>query len=305
MVIINYLFICFIFGTTFLMIKMGIEAGAPPLFSAGIRFFAAGLLVVLYFAAKRHPVRSFLFSKKVMFAGFCLTFMTFATLYWAEQYITSGLAAVLSATGPMVILFVQAKRNKSMIKREQFIALMIALAGVVCISLPGFHQEVSYMWVIACVVILGGEVFYAIGTLNSKEILTTEKDVSPFLINGVQMLYGGLMLLILAAVMEQPDPIAFTTWAVWGPIVYLIFIGSIGGHGLYYWLISKTNPVFPSTWLYISPLIAVAAGYIFLDEPVKPIMGIGAVFILSGVFLANRATLQSYWEQGKLFKKAV
>lgn len=305
MVIINYLFICLIFGTTFLTIKMGIEAGAPPLFSAGIRFFAAGLLVVLYFAVKRHPITPFLLSKKVAFAGFCLTFMTFATLYWAEQYITSGLAAVLSATGPMMILFVQAKRNKSTIKKEQFVALMIALAGVICISLPGFHQELSYMWIIACAVILGGEVFYAIGTLNSKEILTTEKDVSPFLINGVQMLYGGSMLLVFSSVMEQPNPAVLTTWDVWGPIVYLIFIGSIGGHGLYYWLISKTNPVFPATWLYISPLIAVAAGYIFLDEPLKPIMGLGAVFILGGVFLANRATLQSYWKQGKLLKKVV
>jgi drug/metabolite transporter (DMT)-like permease len=305
MVIISYIFVCLIFGTTFLTIKMGIEAGAPPLFSAGIRFFAAGLLVVLFFMLKRHRIKAFLFSKEVAFAGFCLTFVTFATLYWAEQYITSGLAAVLSATGPMAILFVQAKREKAIISKEQFTALLIALGGVICVSFPGIQHELSYMWIMACGMIVGGEFFYAIGTLNSKAILTAEKTVSPFLINGVQMLYGGFMLMFFSLLTERPDVSAFIGWDVWMPIIYLIFVGSIGGHGLYYWLLSKTNPVFPSTWLYVSPLIAVGAGYIWLDEPVKPVMGIGAILILTGVFLVNRAALHSYWKQGKLLKKAV
>jgi drug/metabolite transporter (DMT)-like permease len=305
MVIVNYILICMIFGTTFLTIKMGIDVGAPPLFSAGIRFLSAGIIVMVYFALKRERVMSFLLSKRIIYAGFCLTFMTFSTLYWAEQHITSGLAAVLSATGPMMILLLQAKRNKTGIKGEQFVALMMALGGVICISLPGFHQELSYLWGIACLVILGGELFYGMGSIHSKEILSDLPDVSPFLINGVQMFYGGFMLLVFSIFMERPNLAVFASWDGQWPILYLIFIGSIGGHGLYYWLISKTNPVFPSTWLYVSPLIAVIVGYLFLDEPVNPIMGIGAFFILAGVFLANRSTLQTYWKQGKLLKKAM
>ncbi|MFC3885893.1 DMT family transporter [Bacillus songklensis] len=305
MVIVNYVLICIIFGTTFLTIKMGIDAGTPPLFSAGVRFFSAGIIVMAYFALKRERIVSYLLSKRIMYAGFCLTFMTFSTLYWAEQHITSGLAAVLSATGPMMILLLQVKRSKTKIKGEQFIALMMALVGVSCISLPGFHQELSYLWGIACLVILGGELFYGMGSILSKEILSDLPDVSPFLINGIQMFYGGFMLLIFSIFMERPNPAVLASWDVQWPILYLIFIGSIGGHGLYYWLISKTNPVFPSTWLYVSPLIAVIAGYLFLDEPINPVIGIGAFFILTGVFLANRSTLQTYWKQGKLLKKAM
>ena len=85
--------------------------------------------------------------------------MTFATLYWAEQYISSGLAAVLSATGPMMILLLQAKRNKSKLQKEQLLALIIALIGVVFVSLPGMHQEVSFIWSIACFVLIIGEFF--------------------------------------------------------------------------------------------------------------------------------------------------
>ncbi|PER50067.1 EamA family transporter [Bacillus thuringiensis] len=303
MVIFNYILVCIIFGTTFLTIKMGIEAGAPPLFSAGIRFFLAGIILMIIFKLKRKEIMPHIFSKRIMYAGFCLTFMTFASLYWSEQYISSGLAAVLSATGPMMILLIQAKRNREKLQKEQLVALVIALIGVIFVSLPGMHQQVSFIWSIACIVLVIGELFYGIGSIRSKEILSDLSNVSPFLINGIQMFYGGILLLIASIIVEQPNVTVLTSWSVQWPILYLMFIGSIGGHGLYYWLLSKTNPVFPSTWLYVSPLIAIIVGYIILGEPLNPTMGMGACLILIGVFLANRSTLRTYFKKGRLLEK--
>ncbi|WP_226606659.1 DMT family transporter [Bacillus cereus] len=303
MVIFNYILVCIIFGTTFLTIKIGIEAGAPPLFSAGIRFFLAGIILMIIFKLKRKEIMPHIFSKRIMYAGFCLTFMTFASLYWSEQYISSGLAAVLSATGPMMILLIQAKRNREKLQKEQLVALVIALIGVIFVSLPGMHQQVSFIWSIACIVLVIGELFYGIGSIRSKEILSDLSNVSPFLINGIQMFYGGILLLIASIIVEQPNVTVLTSWSVQWPILYLIFIGSIGGHGLYYWLLSKTNPVFPSTWLYVSPLIAIIVGYIILGEPLNPKMGMGACLILIGVFLANRSTLRTYFKKGRLLEK--
>ncbi|MGA4484110.1 DMT family transporter [Bacillus cereus] len=303
MVIFNYILVCIIFGTTFLTIKIGIEAGAPPLFSAGIRFFLAGIILMIIFKLKRKEIMPHIFSKRIMYAGFCLTFMTFASLYWSEQYISSGLAAVLSATGPMMILLIQAKRNREKLQKEQLVALVIALAGVIFVSLPGMHQQVSFIWSIACIVLVIGELFYGIGSIRSKEILSDLSNVSPFLINGIQMFYGGILLLIASIIVEQPNVTVLTSSSVQWPILYLIFIGSIGGHGLYYWLLSKTNPVFPSTWLYVSPLIAIIVGYIILGEPLNPTMGMGACLILIGVFLANRSTLRTYFKKGRLLEK--
>ncbi len=303
MVIFNYILVCIIFGTTFLTIKIGIEAGVPPLFSAGIRFFLAGIILMIIFKLKRKEIMPHIFSKRIMYAGFCLTFMTFASLYWSEQYISSGLAAVLSATGPMMILLIQAKRNREKLQKEQLVALVIALIGVIFVSLPGMHQQVSFIWSIACIVLVIGELFYGIGSIRSKEILSDLSNVSPFLINGIQMFYGGILLLIASIIVEQPNVTVLTSWSVQWPILYLIFIGSIGGHGLYYWLLSKTNPVFPSTWLYVSPLIAIIVGYIILGEPLNPTMGMGACLILIGVFLANRSTLRTYFKKGRLLEK--
>ncbi|UPM54885.1 DMT family transporter [Gottfriedia acidiceleris] len=305
MIIVNYIFICLIFGTTFLAIKFGIESGVSPLFSAGIRFTLAGLIVILYFLLKGVNVKKFIFSKRIMYIGFCLTFMTFSTLYWAEQYITSGLAAVLSATGPMMILLFQLRRDNKGIERKQLIALLMAFAGVIFVCLPGISQHVSYLWVAACIAVLLGEAFYGFGSISSKEILTEYSTVSPFLINAFQMLYGGIFLLFVSFLIEKPKIESLSSWdAVW-PILYLVFIGSIGGHGLYSWLLSKTNPVFPSTWLYVSPLIASVLGYFVMDEPIKPIMAIGGILILSGVFIANWSTFSMYRKQGRLLKKEV
>ncbi|HDR7152122.1 TPA: DMT family transporter, partial [Bacillus thuringiensis] len=255
------------------------------------------------FKLKRKEIMPHIFSKRIMYAGFCLTFMTFASLYWSEQYISSGLAAVLSATGPMMILLIQAKRDREKLQMEQLVALVIALAGVIFVSLPGMHQQVSFIWSIACIVLVIGELFYGIGSIRSKEILSDLSNVSPFLINGIQMFYGGILLLIASIIVEQPNVTVLTSWSVQWPILYLIFIGSIGGHGLYYWLLSKTNPVFPSTWLYVSPLIAIIVGYIILGEPLNPTMGMGACLILIGVFLANRSTLRTYFKKGRLLEK--
>ncbi|MGR5881745.1 DMT family transporter [Bacillus cereus] len=129
------------------------------MFSAGIRFFLAGIILMIIFKLKRKRNYATYIFKTHYVCWICLTFMTFASLYWSEQYISSGLAAVLSATGPMMILLIQAKRNREKLQKEQLIALVIALAGVIFVSLPGMHQQVSFIWSIACIVLVIGSYF--------------------------------------------------------------------------------------------------------------------------------------------------
>jgi len=303
-VILNYCFICLIFGTTFLAIKIGIEAGAPPFFSAGMRFFAAGVIMMAVFKMRNYRLKTVLFSSSLVFNGFCLTFITFASLYWAEQFIPSGLAAVLSATGPMMVLLHQARENKQPIKKEQLAGMAAALIGVFLISSPGFSLSVSGMWVLACFMIILSEWFYGLGTVRAKMFTSKHPDISPFLSNAVQMFYGGIFLLAVSFLTgEQGKWLLLASYETVLSLLYLIIIGSIVGHGLYYWLVSKTNPVFPSTWLYISPLVALIAGYIILNEIMKPITLIGAFLILFGVFLTNRSTFYEYWKKGALFHR--
>ena len=129
---------------------------------------------MIIFKLKRKEIMPHIFSKRIMYAGFCLTFMTFASLYWSEQYISSGLAAVLSATGPMMILLIQAKRNREKLQKEQLVALVIALIGVIFVSLPGMHQQVSFIWSIACIVLV-------IGVILRNRLYSFERNTVRFI----------------------------------------------------------------------------------------------------------------------------
>ncbi|MCF6139157.1 DMT family transporter [Pseudalkalibacillus berkeleyi] len=301
MIFLNYILVCVIFGTTFLFIKIGIEAGATPILSGGVRFTIAGLLVLAYYAMKKEQVKQALLSKPLIVVGFCITFMTFSTLYWAEQFITSGLAAVLSATGPMMILLIQRHRNEVSLDSLQIVGLIVALAGVLFISLPGLNGVWSYMWMLGCIAVLIGEFGYGYGSVFSKRHFASEQRFSPFLMNGVQMFYGGVMLIAFSYLVEKPSFASlFANSNAQVSMIYLIIIGSIGGHGLYYWLISKTNPVFPSTWLYVSPLIAIFVGYLFLQEVVSPLMILGAFLIIFGVLLSNRHSIMKLVRNGEV-----
>ncbi|MGI2295689.1 DMT family transporter [Paenibacillus sp. GXUN7292] len=303
MVIINYLFMCLIFGTTFLAIKIGVDAGVPPFLSAGLRFFIAGLLLFSVMVWRKKTTISLLFRKEMLFTGAGLTFGTFATLYWAEQYVTSGIAAVLSATGPMMIIVIQTFLLKQKGNRKSFIGCVVGVIGVTFLILPSFSIEISPFWMVACLAIILGEVFYASGTIYTKHVIRKFETTSPIALNAAQMMHGGILLLLLSFFTENIQLDYLISPASIGSLLYLTIVGSMIGHSIYYWLVSRTNPVFPSTWLYISPLIAVILGVAFYHEYISWLTGIGTLTIIAGTVLVNFETLRKLlWGKGTILQ---
>ncbi|MGE7926648.1 DMT family transporter [Lysinibacillus xylanilyticus] len=292
MVIINYFFMCLIFGTTFLAIKIGVDAGVPPFFSAGLRFFIAGLLLFSFMVWREKTTIRLLFRKEMFFTGIGLTFGTFATLYWAEQYVTSGIAAVLSATGPMMIIVIQTFILKQKGNWKSIIGCVVGVIGVMLLILPSFSIEISPFWMVGCFAIILGEVFYASGTIYSKYVIRKFETTSPIALNAAQMMHGGILLIILSFFTEKMQLDYLLSPASIGSLLYLTIFGSMIGHSIYYWLVSRTNPVFPSTWLYISPLIAVMLGVTFYHEYISWLTGIGILTIIVGTVLVNFETLR-------------
>lgn len=292
MVIFYYFFMCFIFGTTFLAIKIGVDAGAPPFLSAGLRFFIAGLLLFCYLLWRKKATMALLFRKEMLFTGVGLTFGTFATLYWAEQYVTSGIAAVLSATGPMMIIVIQTILLKQKASRTALIGCIIGIIGVTLLVLPSFTIDISSFWMIGCFAIIIGEVFYASGTIYTRYVVRKFDKTSAIALNAVQMMYGAILLIILSLFTEDIQFEYVLSPVSIGSLLYLIIFGSMIGHSIYYWLVARTNPVFPSTWLYISPIIAVILGVIFYHEYISWLTGIGTLTIIVGVILVNITTLK-------------
>ncbi|WP_054026697.1 DMT family transporter [Bacillus sp. FJAT-28004] len=292
MIFLAYALVCLIFGTTFLAIKIGVDAGAPPFLSAGLRFFLAGAILFLWMAWKRKVSFSLLLRKEMILTGATLTFGTFSTLYWAEQYVSSGLAAVLSATGPIMILLMQTTLLRQKAPMHSLYGCIIGLVGVLLLVLPNLSMDVSPLWLIGCAAILIGECCYATGALYSKKVINSMSEVSPIAMNAAQMMYGGAMMFILSLFTEEVHLESFQSFQTIGSLLYLIVIGSMVGHTLFYWLVAKTNPVFPSTWLYISPPIAVGVGVLFYDETVSWITLFGIITIIAGTVLVNAGALR-------------
>lgn len=285
-----YIFMCFIFGTTFLAIKIGVDAGMPPFLSAGLRFFLAGLIIASFLVLKKKASIRMLFAKEMVITGVCLTFGTFSTLYWAEQYVSSGIAAVLSATGPMMIILIQMIFLKEQSAKYSFIGCFIGLAGVMLLVFPTFSVEANITWFIGCLAIIFGEVFYASGTIYTKRVVQKYEATSPLALNAAQMMNGGILLLLLSIFTEEVK-LEYVQPAAVGSLLYLIFVGSMLGHSFYYILVSRTNPIFPSTWLYISPLIALGVGALLYGEEISIVSIIGAFLILAGTVIANKKML--------------
>lgn len=292
MILLAYSLVCLIFGTTFLAIKIGVDAGAPPFFSSGLRFFLAGAILFLWMVWKGKASFSLLLRKEMLFTGAALTFGTFSALYWAEQYVSSGLAAVLSATGPLMILLMQTAFLRQKAPAYALYGCIIGFTGVLLLVLPNLVVDVSPLWLIGCAVVLIGECCYAAGATYSKKVITTFSEASPIALNAAQMLYGGALLLILSLASETVQPGVLFSLKTAGSLLYLTVIGSMVGHTLFYWLVAKTNPVFPSTWLYISPPIAVGVGYLFYQETVTWVSLAGVFTIIAGTVLVNAGALK-------------
>lgn len=298
MVGIAFTVMCLIFGTTFLAIKIGVEAGMPPFLSAGLRFVIAGALMFAWMWMKGKVSWSLLFRKEMLLTGAGLTFGTFATLYWAEQHVSSGVGAILSATGPLMIMLMQTALLRQKTSARMMVGCLIGFTGVVLVVLPGVSLGAGYLFMWGCIAVLVGEVCYSAGALYSKKVIHQFKEASPVAINAVQMMYGGLLLTLLSAGTESWNMSVLDWVPAVSSVIFLTVIGSMVGHSLFYWIMSRTNPLFPATWLYISPPIAVGLGAVVYGEHVSWITWIGVVLVVSGL-LAMNEKVSGWLKKGK------
>lgn len=288
-----YGLMCLIFGTTFLAIKIGIAAGAPPFIFAGTRFLAAGAVVLMSLKLTGTPVSLSRSQRKdAVFIGATMTATLFGCLYWGEQYISSSAAALLSSTAPLMIVLIEFFQGRKDAFGCKLLGLFAALLGVSIALYPSIRSESGWLAAAAVVVILLSEAAYAFGAIRSRH--TLETGLSPFLLNGWQMIFGGAMLVLLSLIAGEPWQFGFagTIYLTW---LYLVILGSLAGHGIYYWLIRTAGPLLPSTWTYVSPIIAQIVGFWILAEYLSLWSFVGLLFVLGGVSVVSQARIIEVW----------
>jgi len=292
----GYLTVCAIFGTTFLAIKIGLNAGLPPLLFAGVRFLIAGLITLAWLRLRGTPMPA---SRRayghMVLVGLTNIAIAFAGLFWAEQYLPSSLAAICTASAP-VLTALMVRRSGERISRWQLAGLAGGLAGVMLALAPGLRAEGSSVSLLGVGTILLGETGVAWGTVHARRVMAS--GVPPVLFAAWQMLFGGLMLLAASLLFETgryaeivPSPAAV------GALLYLAIPGSVIARSLLFWLVDRTGPLFPSTWTYISPILATLAGALVLAEPIGWQTLVGLFLVLSAAAMTNETIRSLLWRR--------
>jgi drug/metabolite transporter (DMT)-like permease len=283
-VLLSFAIIYFVWGSTFLAIRVGVRE-VPPFLLAGMRFLIAGLVLYLWMRAKGTPSPTFHEWRAASLLAIFIFVFDYGLLFWAEQRVPSGIAAVMMATIPafMAISEIVILRTQRLTARLS-VALLIGLAGVaVLVSRTLSFGDVPIDTAGACALIVASVSWSIASALTRKLPLPAAKTMS----SGAQMLAGGIFLTTAAALLGEfhtfhLHSVSRTTWLA---LAYLILAGSIIGFTAYVWLIHHESPTKVGTYAYVNPAVAVLIGYFLGGEPIGPRTLIGTTCVLISVVL--------------------
>ena len=286
-VVFHFASIYLIWGSTYLAILFAIQS-IPPLLMAGARFVIAG--AILYTAARltgapRTPLADW---RTAAIVGACLLLGGNGGVTLSEQYIPSGLAALLVATIPIYMavlswLFGMSPRPNAI----SLLGLAGGFAGVGLLVGPALTArgagESPHAW-IGMSILLFSSLIWSVGSLYSRR---THTKAPPFLAAGQQMLCGGALMLLVG--MARGELSAFhpekITMQSFGAFAYLVLIGGVLGYASYAWLLRHCDPAKVATYAYVNPIVAVVLGTIFADEKLSMRMVLAAILIIGSVAL--------------------
>ena len=280
--------IYFVWGSTYYAIRVGVRE-VPPLLYCAMRFVAAGLLVYLWAAAKKEQQ----LTARQWLSAFLLAFLIFVVdygiLFWAEQRVPSGIAAVILATIPafMALSEIVILRTQRLTARLA-LALLAGIAGVAVLMSHSIDLGVlgklggAPIDTAGAVGLIIGAISWSIASALARKLpLPASKVMS----SGAQMLAGGAMLLAVSAVRGEWrgfDLLAVSGKA-WIALVYLVFAGSIAGFTAYVWLLHHESPTKVGTYAYVNPVVAVIIGYFLGGELLGARTVLGGTFVLASV----------------------
>jgi len=267
-----------VWGSTYLGIRYAVDS-LPPLLMMGIRHVIAGGLLYAWVRVRGGAApESRLWLPASIAAALCFL-GGHGLLSWAEVRISSGLAALLIATEPLVMVLLARWAGQERLSLRSLLGLALGMVGIAMLFQTGAKQG----GVAAATAVLASSVLWSVGAIYAREHTRS----SAALFAGMQMLVGGFLLLsvgILAGERLHPAQISLRSWAA---LLYLIVFGSIVAFGAYTWLMRVSTAAKVSTHAYVNPLVAVFLGWLLAGEPVTRIMLLGAAIVIASVLMVT------------------
>lgn len=271
--------IYFLWGATFLAIRVAVLE-IPPFFTAGLRFFTAGAFLYLVMRLRGDAAPSAVQWRSIAVIAVCMFVVTYGALFWAEQFVPSGITAVIEATLPLIAMILEVFIFRTQQFRWRMLAAVaLGLSGIALLLLKSGGQSFG---VFPCFVILGGSVAWTLGAVLTRS-MPLPKSVP--LAAGAEMMLGGAVLLVLALVTGEMHPFPHIPLRAAVALLYLIVGGSLVGFTAYVWLLARMPATPVASHAYVNPLVAVALGYFVAGEEITPRMLVAAALVVASVFL--------------------
>lgn len=278
--------VCVVWGTTYFAIKIALDT-IPPFLLGGMRYVSAGVLLAAIVRARGHRLPPASAWGQLAILGFCMLLMGNGGVAWGEQYLASGLTAVLIGTAPFWMTGVDAMmRDGKQLYARQWAGLVVGFVGIAWLVWPdiiagGSGGRHFAMGVIALQVGCAG---WAVGSSY------TRRRVLPGDVLGaaaVQMIAGGVFMLMLGTALGEWPRLSFNATTS-GALIYLVVAGSIIGFGAYSYALQHLDVAIVSLYTYVNPVIAVALGTLVLGEPFHLRMVGAAAVILTGIVIVGQ-----------------
>ncbi|HEX2330099.1 MAG TPA: EamA family transporter [Candidatus Angelobacter sp.] len=281
--LLGYVALCCIWGSTWLAIRVAVQY-IPPLEAAAVRFLAAGLLLLGMAAAQRRrwPHGQQQWNTLVVLS---LTFLAipYGLVFWAEQYVSSGMTAVLFSAFPLVVALLTPLMTGKKVPRQAVFAMLVACGGLAYLFYDGLGNDrkalLGGIAVVAAVLISSWSLVYAKDRLQHVDAVVS----STF-----QLLFGSVALLWATWALESHKHAVWNQSAVLA-VAFLVLFGSCAAFVIYYWLLKHMQPYQLSTLNLVFPIIAVIEGAVLQHEHVGVLMVIAMTLVLGAVFVALRA----------------
>jgi drug/metabolite transporter (DMT)-like permease len=271
-----------VWGTTFLAIRVGVRE-VPPFILAGMRFLVAGLVLYGWMTAQGEPSPTWRQWRSASLIAILIFVFDYGLLFWAEQRVPSGVAAVMLATIPAFmalseIVFLRTQR----LTVRLGLALLIGIGGVAVLMSRSLNLGGAPIDATGAAALIIAAVSWSVAAALSRKLpLPPSKVMS----SGVQMLVGGVFLALVAAALGEfrnfhPGTVSLAAWL---SLLYLIVAGSIIAFTAYVWLIHHESPTKVGTYAYVNPVVAVLVGYFLGGEELGLRTILGTLFVLTSV----------------------
>jgi drug/metabolite transporter (DMT)-like permease len=273
-----------IWGSTYLAIAIAVQT-LPPLFSAGVRFLLAGLVLLAFIAARRglRVERAQLVGASIV--GLLLLVGGNGFVVLAERTVPSGLTALIIASVPLwIVIFRRIAGDR--IHVSTFVGVAVGFAGVAFLVIG--RGATGTVDPFGLGILLVATVSWALGTFLSPRLRMPRDGL---LSTGIQQLAGGIVLVALGAAAGEVTHLEPATWSTGSllAMAYLVVFGSLVAFTAYSWLLQNAPVSLVATYAYVNPVIAVLLGALILAEPITPSIIVGAAIIVAAVaFIVTR-----------------